>query len=253
MIWNSRYTLPLFLALALTASTTAVAGAESFDEQMDKYLQKDENIQKVGDALQKYFMKKRQEQENAEAKNEQKQLEEQFKNPVKVDIGESPVRGNPNAKITIVEFSDFQCPFCSRGAATMDEVLKAYPNDVKVVFKNLPLPFHQDAKPAAIAALAAQRQGKFWEMHDLLFKNQGALKKDSFLLWAKDIGLDVPKFTKDLEDPALAKRVEEEAALGGKLGVNGTPGFFINGVNLSGARPLASFKEIIDRWLKQGK
>ena len=135
----------------------------------------------------------------------------------------------------------------------MDEVLKAYKNDVNLVFKNLPLPFHPEAKPAAVAALAAQEQGKFWEMHDALFKNQQTLGKDTYLKLAQELGLDMEKFKADLASEKLAKRVEEDAALASKHGVNGTPGFFVGGVLVSGAQPLPAFKTIIDRWLKADK
>ncbi len=245
------FTLALLAApLCLTATN---ARAEGFDKEMDAFLAKDENVEKLGNALERYFVKKRQSQQEQAAKAESERLENQFKNPVKLDIGESPVRGPKDAKVTIITFSDFQCPFCSRGAATMEEVLKAYKNDVNLVFKNLPLPFHPEAKPAAIAALAAQEQGKFWEMHDALFKNQQSLGKDTYLRLAQELGLDMEKFKADLANEKLAKRVEEDAALASKHGVNGTPGFFVGGVLVSGAQPLPAFKTIIDRWLKGDK
>jgi len=233
-----------------TPSTSKAAPESAFDKQMETYLSSDENVKKIGDALERYFQKKRDEQQQEAAKSEQERIEGQFKNPVKVDIGSSPVRGEPSAKVTIVEFSDFQCPFCQRGASIMEDVLKAYPKDVKIAFKNLPLPFHEKAKPAAKAALAAQKQGKFWEMHDLLFKNQSALGDDLFVKFATDLGLDVEKFKADMASPEVAKTIEDDAELARKLGVNGTPGFFVNGVLVSGAQPLPAFKAIIDRWLK---
>lgn len=257
-------TLSLRGALALSASALIVAcplvssafvsearAADGFDKQMEAFLQKEENVEKIGNALEKYFQKKRQAAQEAAMKAEQERLESQFKNPVKVDVGDSPVRGNPNAKVTIVEFSDFQCPFCARGAKTMEDVLKEYPNDVKLVFKNLPLPFHPEAKPSAIAALAAQRQGKFWEMHDKLFANQQSLGRDAYLKFAEELGLDMDRFKKDLDDESLEKAVEADHQLATKLGVQGTPGFFVNGVLVSGAQPLPAFKSIIDRWLKK--
>jgi protein-disulfide isomerase len=240
----------LIASLGFIQFPATTARAESFDKEMESYLTKDDNVEKLGNALERYFMKKRQQAQESQAKAEADKMEQQFKNPVKVDAGESPVRGKPDAKVTIVSFSDFQCPFCSRGASTMEEIMKAYPNDVKLVFKNLPLPFHQEAKPAARAALAAYRQGKFWEMHDQLFKNQQALGKDLYVKIAEDLGLDVEKFKKDMEDEKLEKTVEEDAALATKLGVQGTPGYFVNGVLVSGAQPFPQFKLLIDRWLK---
>lgn len=240
------------LAVALPSARAEISDAE-FEKAMGAYLTKDANMDKLINALSQYSMKKRAESEKAEAQGEAQKLENQFKNPVKIDITGAPVRGKDSAKVTIVEFSDFQCPYCSRGKSVMEEVLKAYPNDVKVAFKHYPLPFHPQAKPAAKAAIAAQKQGKFWEMHDKLFENQSNLTEDAFLGYAKDLGLDIEKFKKDMADPATDKVIEENTALGQQNGVQGTPGFFVGGVQVSGARPFDYFKMLIDRWLKGGK
>ena len=157
--------------------------------------------------------------------------------------------GKADAKVTVVEISDFQCPFCSRGAKTITQVKEAYKNDVRVVFINLPLSFHKDARPAAIAAYAAHRQGKFWPMHDKLFANSRALKPDNFKKWAAELGLDAARFAADMADPALAKMVDQDTAVANGLGVRGTPGFFVNGVNISGAQPFENFKKVIDEQL----
>ena len=249
---------PFFIStlMVLTSANMAIAAEppkanSNFDKEMEQYLANDDNVKKVGDALERYFRKKQQDQAQNAQKAEQDRLENQFKNPVKVDIGSSPVRGPSDAQITVVEFSDFQCPFCQRGAATMDELMKMYPKEVKVVFKNLPLPFHDKAKPAAKAALAAQQQGKFWEMHDLLFQNQQDLSDEAFIKYAGDLGLDIEKFKAALNSPEIDKLVEADADQARKLGVNGTPGFFVNGVLVSGAQPLPAFKAIVDRWLKK--
>ena len=135
----------------------------------------------------------------------------------------------------------------------MKELAAAYPEKVKVSFKHLPLPFHPEAKPAAIASIAAHRQGKFWEMHDKLFENQGSLGADLYSKLAKDLCLDVAKFEADLKDPAVAKQVDEDAALATKLGIRGTPGYFVNGVQVRGAQPLPKFKQLVDRWLAKSK
>jgi protein-disulfide isomerase len=237
------------VAILSTQAFAADLTDEQFSKLMDSFLAKDANVEKIGNSLEQYFRKKRDEQQQAAEQEEEKVIEEQFKNPVKVDIGKSPVKGSDDAPITIVEFSDFQCPFCSRGAQTLEDVVKEYPGKIKIVFKNLPLPFHPEAKPAAIAALAAGKQGKFWQMHDKLFANQNALGSDLYPALAKELGLDVNKFTKDLGDAELAKQVEEDAALAASLGIQGTPGFFVNGVQIRGARPLPYFKAIVDRWL----
>ena len=165
----------------------------------------------------------------------------------------SPTLGQDDALVTIVEFSDYQCPFCQRASATLKQVQSAYkPGEVRLVFKNFPLAFHKEAEPAARAALAAGKQGKYWEMHDLLFENYKNLSVNSADIkgytatFAYELGLDVARFRKDFDDPAFGKQIREDQALGTKLGVRGTPHFFINGARLSGAQPAAKFKEVID-------
>lgn len=225
----------------------------AFTKAMEKYLESESGQEKIGETLTNYIKKQQQKAALDRDEGEKKDLEEQFKNPIKVDIGNSQVKGKADAKVTIVEFSDFECPFCKRGADTMDQVAKAYPNDVKIVFKNLPLAFHKNAKPAAIAALAAGKQGKFWEMHDKLFANQRGLTADYFEKSAKEIGLNVEQFKKDITSPELAAQVDAEAEQANAVGISGTPGFLVNGVLVRGAYPFEHFKGIIDRWLAEKK
>ena len=160
-----------------------------------------------------------------------------------------PSAGPANAKVTLIEISDFQCPFCSRGANTITQLKNDYKDQLRVVFVHQPLSFHDRAKPAAIASMAAHRQGKFWEMHDKLFANARELTDDNFKKWGKEIGLDMAKFEADFKDPELAKYVDRDQAMANGLGVSGTPGFFVNGVNVSGAQPIENFKKIIDEQL----
>jgi protein-disulfide isomerase len=155
--------------------------------------------------------------------------------------------------VTIVQFSDFQCPFCSRVEPTIDQVMKEYAGKVRVAWRNMPLPFHDKAKPAAIAAMAANEQGKFWQMHEILFKNQQALGPDDLQKYAQEIGLNMAKFKAALEDKKLAAAIEADAAAGGKIGARGTPAFFINGTFLSGAQPFEQFKSRIDQELKKAE
>lgn len=164
-----------------------------------------------------------------------------------------PARGPENAPVTIVEFSDFQCPFCSRAVGTVEEVMKAYPDKVRLVFRQFPLEFHKQAPKAAEAALCANDQGKFWQMHDKLFGNQKALEVPALKGYAKELGLDTAKFDKCLDSGEKAAVVKADQADGQKLGVNGTPAFFINGILLSGAQPFDEFKSIIDDELKGKK
>lgn len=171
--------------------------------------------------------------------------------PVDVKFGRAPVHGKTNAPIQLVVYSDFECPFCSRVNPSIAEVKKVYGDKVAVAFKHYPLPFHPNAKPAAVASIAAHKQGKFWEFHDKAFQNQKALTRDNFIAWAKELGMDINKFQKDLDDPANAAWVDEDMAEGSKFGVNGTPATFVNGRLVSGAQPVEAFKAIIDEELKK--
>jgi protein-disulfide isomerase len=169
---------------------------------------------------------------------------------------DSPQLGSSDAKVTIVEFSDFQCPFCGRVIPTLKDIEKNYGKDVRVIFKHNPLPMHPDAPYAAKAAVAAQKQGKFWEMHDKLFevtntRKEGGLKPPAIVEIAKEIGLDVEKFQKDVDAPEVTTQINADQAQARQLGANGTPAFFINGVKVSGAMPYDSFKTVIDAAMKR--
>ena len=166
----------------------------------------------------------------------------------KIPVGKSYAKGKANAPVTVVEFSEFQCPFCIKGYKNLEEAMKKYPNDVRVVFKHFPLGFHKQAPAASKAALAAGEQGKFWEMHDKLFEKQKEFRgKDDAAMkalgveLAKGLGLDVAKFEKDFDNPAYDKTIKDDMALGSSLGVRGTPHFFINGERVSGAQPPTIF------------
>ncbi len=164
---------------------------------------------------------------------------------IAVPLG-GPARGPSTAKVTIVEFSDFQCPFCARVNATLEQLLRDYPRDVRIVFRHNPLPFHDHAAAAAEAAVAAEKQGKFWEMHDLLFADQNDLDRAALELHAVQLGLDLTAFRAALDTHAGKARVDEDLALGRQVGVRGTPTFFIDGRPLMGAQPIAAFKQLID-------
>ncbi len=166
--------------------------------------------------------------------------------PRKQVEAKGPSRGPETAKVTIVEFSDFQCPFCSRGRDTVEEVMQAYAGKVRLVFRHFPLDFHKQAPKAAEASLCANEQGKFWEYHDALFKNQQKLELADLKEHAGSLGLDGAKFGECLDSGKMAKVVSEDLAAGKKVGVSGTPAFFINGQMLSGAQSLDEFKKIID-------
>jgi protein-disulfide isomerase len=164
-----------------------------------------------------------------------------------------PSKGAQNAPVTIVEFSDFQCPFCSKANPAIDEVMKAYEGKVRVVFRHFPLEFHAEAPKAAEASMCAADQQKFWEYHDKLFANQQALKPDDLKKHAADLGLDAARFNECLDSGKHAATVKKDFEEGKKAGVTGTPAFFVNGIALSGAVPAEEFKSIIDAELKKKK
>jgi protein-disulfide isomerase len=172
-----------------------------------------------------------------------------------VDIapGDAPIRGAKNAKVTIVEFSDFQCPFCGRVVPTIRQVEDTYKGKVRLAFKHQPLPFHNNAQTAAEAAMAANEQGKFWEMHDKMFANQTALDRPSLEKYAEELHLNMARFKAALDSGKFKDRVQKDSAEGTKIGANGTPTFFINGNKVEGAQPFESFKTVIDAELAKAK
>jgi protein-disulfide isomerase len=166
-------------------------------------------------------------------------------------VGESPIRGPQAAAVTITEFSDFQCPFCAQASGLIDEVLKLYPQNVKFVYKQFPLTsIHPNALPAAKAAIAAGKQGKFWEMHDIMFKNNRQLSYDNLKDYAKQIGLDVPRWEKDYNSPETQAQIDKDMALARQASVQGTPTIFVNGKRLMN-RSVDGFKQMIEAELKQ--
>jgi protein-disulfide isomerase len=166
---------------------------------------------------------------------------------------DNPSRGAKNAKITIVEFSDFQCPFCSRVTPTVDQILAAYPKDVKVVWRHLPLPFHPDAPLAAEAAQEAFAQGGdagFWKYHDVLFANQKALGRPELERHARELGLDMARFNAALDRHTHQAHIGRDRDAARQAGISSTPGFTINGYFISGAHPFEVFDRLIKRALK---
>src|SRR6267142_2379317 len=164
---------------------------------------------------------------------------------------DGPSKGPATAKVNIVEFSDFQCPFCSRVVPTLEQIEKAYPNDVRIFFRHNPLPFHPNAPLAAEAGVAADQQGKFWQMHDKMFANQQNILRPDLEKYAGEIGLDVGKFKAALDSGAGKARVQQDLAAATQIGVQGTPNFYVNGRNVQGAQPFDEFKKVIDDELQR--
>ncbi len=169
----------------------------------------------------------------------------------KVSTKGSPSRGESDAKIEVIEFSDFQCPFCARVYPTVKRIEEEYGENVRIVFKHLPLRIHSKAQDAHAAAEAAHRQDKFWEMHDLIFENQRTMSRENYITYAGQIGLDVERFKKDMASGDVRGKLATDSGEAASLGVTGTPAFFVNGRFLSGAQPFESFKRLIDEELKK--
>ena len=174
----------------------------------------------------------------------------QLDDPIKISTAGDPVKGPANARVTIVEFSDFQCPFCSKAVAETKSLMRQFPNDVKLIFKQFPLEDHAQAEFAAEAALAAQAQGKFWEMHDLMYAGYPNLSRATVMGYAKKLGLDMNRFTSEVDSHKYKARVAAEEQEGEEAGVGGTPTFFIDGKKLNDTFDVATVAPLIRKELK---
>ncbi len=170
---------------------------------------------------------------------------------VPVEVGGAPARGNPNAPVTVVEFSDFQCPFCVRARPVVTRVREAYGDKVRWVFRHFPLEFHELAQKAGEAAACAGEQGKFWEMHDRLWASDGKLQVAELKVQAAAIGLEAAAFDGCLDSGREAGVLKRDEEAGASYGVSGTPAFFVNGRPLVGAQPFESFQQVIDDELRR--
>ena len=179
--------------------------------------------------------------------------------PVKVSLGTAAIKGDKNAPVTMLEFSDFECPFCSRFAlGTLPQIISDYVDKgkVKIAFRHFPLSFHANAKNGAMAAECAREQGgddMFFKMHDKIYGDQQNLNVDSLKKWAGELGLKMDQFNTCFDTKKYEKQIDADMADGQSYGVNGTPAFFINGRSITGAQPFAAFKTIIDEELAKVK
>ena len=161
-------------------------------------------------------------------------------------------KGPDDARVTIVEFSDFQCPACGQMADVIEKIIDAYPNDARLVYRHFPLSYHQYAMSAAKAAEAAGLQGKFWEMYSKLFGNQQKLSDDIFVTYANDLGLDIDKFNQDLVSAEIENKIKDDLSDGSNLlKIGGTPTFYINNVEYTGQYSVGGFKKEIDKILAE--
>lgn len=172
---------------------------------------------------------------------------------VAVSADDDPSKGPEKAPIQIVEFSDFQCPFCKRARATVNQIIDTYKDKVRYTFRDFPLSFHKFAQKAAEAAQCAGEQDKYWDYSDKLWENQTALDTPQLKEYAKQIGLNEKKFTECLDSGKYAAEIQKDEKEGMEAGVSGTPAYFINGIFISGAVPFDQFKEVIDEELAKGK
>jgi protein-disulfide isomerase len=167
--------------------------------------------------------------------------------PARIEVEAiGPSKGPDDAVVTIVEFSDFQCPYCGRVVPTIDQVLAKYPTQVRFVYRNLPLSIHPRAQAAAEAAACAGNQGNFWDYHDLIFANRSAVSDEDLELHASELALDMQAFRQCVQNRETQQIVEGDIAAAESLRISGTPSFVVNGIPLHGAQSLEAFSEVID-------
>lgn len=182
----------------------------------------------------------------------QAKLEIYMKRPrINVATDGDPAKGNPKAPITLIEFSDFQCPFCKRGRLVIQQILDTYKDKIYYVFRDFPLSFHKQAKKAAMAAECAGDQNKYWPYSAVLWEKQGDFEPEKLKQYAKDLGLNTKKFNDCLDTDKFSNEIDKDQQDGMQVGVSGTPAYFINGIMLSGAQPLEKFQEVIDEELQE--
>jgi len=222
-----------------------LSGAKPFEEfktVIDEELKKAKALLAEGVSVQNLYAEVLKRGQNATKAAKPSQLADRS---VIIDTRDCPADGPAEAVAELVIFSDFQCPFCSRIVEPVHDARKTLGDQLRVVFKQMPLDrIHPRARPAAIASLAAHRQGKFWPYHDLLFKNTKKLGDADFLKYAKRLGLDLARFKADLADPKLAAQVQRDVEHAGRLGVTGTPSVFLNGRRMKS--PPTSASALVD-------
>ncbi|HEY1270114.1 MAG TPA: thioredoxin domain-containing protein [Candidatus Binatia bacterium] len=182
---------------------------------------------------------------------EQRSLEDSLKNPYKPQISErTRIRGNRTAKYTLVEYADFQCPYCGNSYPTVEKLRTKYGDDLRFVYKHLPLSsIHPQALPAAryMEAISLQSEDKAWNFYDIVFKNQSKLSESFYQETAKSIGVDLDRLAADLNSDKVAAAINADVKEAGEMGFNATPGFLLNGIPIRGAYPLDYFENIIAR------
>ncbi|PIT99331.1 MAG: thiol:disulfide interchange protein [Bdellovibrionales bacterium CG10_big_fil_rev_8_21_14_0_10_45_34] len=247
--------IAFLLPLALVACSPSKDQLKKVLEENPEILTNafEKNPVEILDALNNAAREAQKKQAERQEEDSKKAAEEEFNNPKQPALEGRAAWGPADAPITIVEYSDFQCPFCSRGYATINELKEKYKGKVRFIYKHLPLPNHPLAQPAAeyFEAIALQSVEKAYKFHDLLFENQSKLSKSYMEETAKKVGADLAKLKKDLKADSVKKNIEADMAEANKFEIFGTPGFLVNGVSVKGAYPTSHFVTIIDRHLEK--
>lgn len=236
---------------AVLLQTKVDARGPVTDQEVQDFYQANKNrVQGVGDVeeiaegIRGYLEQLRSQQVIAELRDAASVTIE-LERPRRTVTGHGASRGPADAAVVIVEFSDYQCPFCRRAETTLNEILRRYPNDVRWEYRHYPLPNHPAARPAAEAAVCAQAQGSFWAYHEKLFGQRATLDAGSLRRYAEEVGLDLAQFEACQQGPTARERVAADLRAGRLAGASGTPAFFVNGIFLSGARPIEQFEKLI--------
>lgn len=236
----------LTVSIAISGCSSSV---QSANEQVTPELEKQvlQIIRNHPEVIIESVQAYQQEQKQQLQANQTEILEELKTNPEKM-IGDSPTLGSNSQKIVLFEFSDFQCPFCAKVQGNLKEFMNKHQDRVTLVFKHLPLSrIHAEAIPAAKAAWAAQEQGKFWEYHDALFKQQDKLGEELYLKIANSLNLDLEKFNRDRNSDRAIAALEADVKMAQKFGVSGTPFFIMNGETFSGAVEISEMEKVLNK------
>jgi protein-disulfide isomerase len=229
----------LLLSLSITSCSKSVSADNPANADLEKQVL--EILRKHPEVILESVEKYQREQQQQQSDAREKTVSQIAKNPAAI-ISKSPKRGT--GKVILIEFSDFQCPYCAKARDSVEQFISQRSADVTLVYKHLPLTqIHAEATPAAQAAWAAQQQNKFWEFHDALFANQGKLGNAFYQETAKKLGLDMAKFDRDRSSAAAKSAVEADVKLARSLELNGTPTFIMNGQLFSGAVPVEEFEK----------
>jgi len=242
-----------YLAAEAKAAEVTDAEAEAFHEQNKARISRPKDEALMGQIKQFLGAQRQQEARDALIARLEQAHEVTYKlEPQRVEVAAvGPAKGPENAPVVIVEFSDFECPYCARLAPTVDQVVATYGDKVRVVFRQFPLNFHPHAQKAAEASLCAYEQGKFWEFHDSIFQNQQQIAVDNLKVKATELGLNGEQFNACVDSGKFAQQVASDVQEGSQAGVSGTPALFVNGRFINGAVPFADIAKVIDDELKR--